>query len=120
MIIFYFYSRFMAILLKLRPKNTKIHLIKERKVNNKIHFVKKHLYKFHFRNNPIPFPWKQKFRERAGEGKDGEGRYGKGKAAGRGRRADRTEVPDSGACPSKGQRKKPPRMSCQGPRGGRM
>ena len=27
----------------------------------------------------------------------GEGRYGKGKAAGRGRRADGTEVPDSGA-----------------------
>lgn len=61
MIIFYFllvYSRFMAILLKLRPKNTKIHLIKERKVNNKIRFVKKHLYKFYFRNNPVSFPWK--------------------------------------------------------------
>ena len=111
----------MAILLKLRPKNTKIHLIKERKVNNKIHFVKKHLYKFHFRNNPVPFPWKQKFREHAGEGKGGEGRYGKGKATGRGKRADGTEVPDSGAGKSPQEaKKKPPRMSWKEPRGGRM
>ena len=99
----------MAILLKLRPKNTKIHLIKERKVNNKIHFVKKHLYKFHFRNNPIPFPWKQKLREHAGEGKDGEGRYGKGKAAGRGRRADGTEVriPGRGESPRGKEKNRP-------------
>ena len=36
----------------------------------------------------------------------GEGRYGKGKAAGRGRRADGTEVPDSGAGKSPQEAKK--------------
>ena len=99
----------MAILLKLRPKNTKIHLIKERQVNNKIHFVKKHLYKFHFRNNPIPLPWKQKFREHAGEGKDGEGRSGKGRPRGGedGQTGRRCRIPGRGESPRGKEKNRP-------------
>ena len=65
--------------------------------------------KNNFRNNPVPFPWKQKLREHAGEGKDGEGRYGKGKAAGRGKRADGTEVriPGRGESPRGKEKNRP-------------
>ena len=53
-------------------------------------------------------------REHAGEGKDGEGRYGKGKAAGRGKRADGTEVPDSGAGGKPPRGKEKNRPACPG------